>query len=244
MKISSGRCIFLSACVVVISVVNSALALTEVLDQSFDLTRYMSDAGVGYNNNQNVAQSVRVGITGQLSRIEFWTHRPGNEPGDLKLDFRPLQLSGFPADSDSSSFGQVVIPGDNIAILTGPGLPPDVSPFLLSVDVTSLNLHFNAGDYFAVNFSNTDPSGGTVGTAFGVMGDIATAPGPYAIGQAYLRNSQQNSGQYFLFTDGLANLPGPNWVDLGFRTFVLVPEPSTLFFLAIGAVSLLGRRRR
>jgi hypothetical protein len=99
-------------------------------------------------------------------------------------------------------------------------------------------LHFNAVEYFAFNFSSTNAAGGF---GISIMGDIAPIPGPYPPGPAFVRNNNQNNGTFFQWTDSSPpNPPGSNSVDLGFRSFMLVPEPSTLMLLGIGAISLLG----
>jgi hypothetical protein len=147
--------------------VNAATASNEILDQSFVLTRFSSNAGAGSGINQNVAQSVHVGISGQLFRVEFWAFRSNPDMGDLSVDIRPVDVNGAPVENNLLRFGQVIVPHASIATLAGTA-PSDLPRYLLSVDLTPLSLYFSAGENFAVNFSNTNPAG-----AVGILGDIA-----------------------------------------------------------------------
>ena len=60
----------------------------------------------------------------------------------------------------------------------------------------------------------------------------------------YLRNNNQNGGQFFAWTDGDPVNPGPQWVDLGFRTYMSVPEPASIVLVAAVFVALPTRRRK
>jgi hypothetical protein len=94
--------------------------------------------------------------------------------------------------------------------------------------LTPLELFFHVGDNFAFAFRNTDPSGGDIGTAFSVLGDLASGLGPYPYGQAFLRNNEQVSGEFFEWATTTQT------VDLGFRTYVVpVPEPATLTLMVL-----------
>jgi hypothetical protein len=246
---STGRSLITLACFLAIGCTRFATAQTiEVLDQSHTLNRYMSAVGIGYSVHQRAAQSVHVGIPGQLSRIEFWTHRKGTEPGDLVLDIRLLQANGTPEESSSSSWGHVIIPHNQIPILSGSAPPADISPLLISVNLTPLNLHFEAGDSFAFNLDNTNPTApGGAGNGFGVLGDFEPHD-PYPAGQAYLRNDNLNGGLFYPWAvDGYPHPgPGTTVIDLGFRTYMLVPEPATLslYILIAAAIGLSPRRVR
>jgi hypothetical protein len=56
------------------------------------LTRYMSGTLIGFSPDINAAQTVQVGITVQLSRLEFWAYAfSDGGSGDLRLDFRPVR---------------------------------------------------------------------------------------------------------------------------------------------------------
>lgn len=217
----------------------STATIPEILDQSFVLTRFSSNAAVGGFINQNISQTVHVGTTGQLSRLEFWGFQHGSDLSDFALDIRPVDGNLRPVEHDNLRYGRVVIAHQSLATLIGTS---DISPYLYSVDLIPLNLHFNAGDHFAFNFSSTNPA---AGFGIGIMGDVAPTPGPYASGQAYLRNTNQNNGLFFEWTDIFPpNPPGPNTVDLGFRTFMVVPEPSTFLLLVAVCIPFFGRPTR
>jgi hypothetical protein len=220
--------------------VNCAAASGEFLDQSFVLTRFSSNAGAGSGIDQNVAQSVHAGIAGQLSRIEFWAFRSNPDLGDLAVDIRPVDVNGKPVENNLLRFGQVIVPHANIATLAGTA-PSDLPRYLLSVDLRPLNLFLNAGDHFAVNFSNSISAG-----VVGILGDYAPNPGPYISGQAFLRNAAYNSGAFTLWSDNYPNpSPGSLWVDLGFRTFVSpVPEPATSILLIAALITFAPVRRQ
>jgi len=125
-------------------------------------------------------------------------------------------------------------------LLVGPAIPPSVDPFRMSVDLSSFNLEFRGGDYFAIHFTNSDPSGGLVGTGIGILGDLRSGRGPYPAGQAFIRNSEQNGGEWFAWQSPTEQ------VDFGFVTYVdvIVPEPTALVLAASSLLGLLTARSR
>ena len=131
----------------------------EILDQSHDINRYTSAMGVGYSTHQAVAQTVQVGIQGQLTRIEFWAHRPEDIPGDMRIDFQLLQENEAPFDPATYSLGHIIIPGEQIPLLIPPTIPTDISPLFMSVDLTPLNLYFQAGSYVAATLHPREGGG-------------------------------------------------------------------------------------
>ena len=95
--------------------------------------------------------------------------------------------------------------------------------WLVSLDVSSLGVNETAGNVYT--FAFTDVSGGPGDLA--TRGIVAATNNPYADGRAYSA----------LYGDTTAP-----W-DVEFRTWVVVPEPSTYSLLALGILALLGTRR-
>ena len=239
-KLRFGSSTIVAGCLVAFSAIDSAMALEEVLDQSHVLTHFESDAGP-FGAVRDVAQTIRVGVTGQLTRLEFWGYNGSSDPnatGTASLDIRLTETDGSPVEDDSSALAQVLLSSAETSTL-GPGNPPPITHLLVSIDLTQFNLFFNAGDYFTVNFSDPSP-----GENFGlhVLGDYGPGGslGPYPIGQAFLRRTDIMNGEFYAWDGGSAQV-GP--VDLGFRTFMLVPEPSTFVLLGIGAISFFLRKK-
>jgi len=221
---------------------NGQATASVLLDQSHVLTRYMSGASVGGSSQHKVAQTVRVGVTGQLTQLDFWAHASLAGSGDLICDIRPTETDGSPVEDDLSILAQVIIPRGDIAVIervSSVSLIP-VGPLLISLDLTPFDLSFQSGDLFAFSFSNAWT--GSISSGIGILGDYATGAGPYPSGQAFRVNS---NGNYFLWDSVDIQ------VDLGFRTFVEpsnpVPEPATIVIWSI--LGTLGiayswRRRR
>jgi hypothetical protein len=209
---------------------------TEVLDQSNPVVHYGSSLTLV--NSAYLAQIVSVGNSGQLSRLDFWAFRYASE--DLKLDIRPVDADLRPVEDESLKLGEVIIPAEQVGIVNG-FIPLDLSPYVVSVDLRPMNLFFLAGSYFAFNLTTEDKFGG-----YFILGDIAPNPGPYAVGQAYVKYPGYFDEHYVPWTDGYPqNVPGPNSIDVGFRTFMLVPEPASGLLCAAGFfATLLHRNRR
>jgi hypothetical protein len=229
----------------VVSSSSSRVFADAVLDQSFELMNLVSQGGVGSSLRANTAQTVKFGITGQLTRVDFWAFSTATGIGDLIVDIRATEPDGSPAEDDLSVLAQVTVPRASVVSNDNLGPSPvDVDPLLISVDLMPFNLHFQAGDRLAINFSGTESPNETV--AYAILGNFGAAGTnlPYENGAAYLRVSDLMDGEFFAWT---FNDQGARSVDLGFRTFVLpVPEPSTIgltgYVLALGTFSA-GRRR-
>jgi hypothetical protein len=182
-----------------------------------------------------------------LTRFEFWATKQSAGNGNLVLDFRPLDVDGSPMENDAAVLAQLIIPRDSIATLDGGPVPASVSPYLVSVDLASFGLFFDAGDLFAFNFSNTDSSGGQFGTGFSILGNVSPDGGPYSAGAAYRRDNQHGNIGFFPWVGGV----GDGTVDMGFRTYVNavmeVPEPFALAIwavLGVNALAIVWRRQR
>ncbi len=211
-----------------------------ILDQSYELTSFVSQGGVGGTSAQNVAQTIRVGVSGMLTQIDFWAYGNSVGVGDLRIDIRPTEVDGSPNELNSWAFAAITIPRANFQ-MDPVGNPPPISPFLVSVDFSSFGLMFDSGDMFAINFTNTSVETGTVG--FAILGNFGPGGslGPYDRGQAFLRSNDLMNGNFYAWEGHSANV-GP--VDLGFRTYMTpVPEPSSFLAHSLLFLSLAAFRR-
>lgn len=169
-----------------------------VLDQLHVLTKFESQGGVVGHPTityfSNVAQTVRVGVTGQLVQIDFWANRVAGPFGELVFEVRPAEADGSPVEDDNSVLADVVIPADSVQPLDE-GHPPDIGPNLLSLDLSPFNLVFSSGELFAFNFR-------AVGS-FGVLGDYGPGGGvgPYDKGHAFRRVFDLMDGKFYGMVD-------------------------------------------
>ena len=172
-----------------------------ILDQSQE----RRNGGLNATGN-TIAQSFTVGISGQLSAIEFQLSSPGGGPTDLIFAVVAPLLDGSPP-----------IDWQTLAIILETRTIPDQSRRFERFDFTPFDV--SAGDqlFWIVQDSNSggfSPSIAIYGPSFFdefLGGELWTA---------------DNSGAFFLFRDDGA--------DLIFRTFVHVPEPTTLAILGLG----------
>jgi hypothetical protein len=234
-------------------------AVASIQDQAHELTRYQTGSVIGQTHDgsyQSVAQTVRAGITGRLSKIDFWAYslnRSTAESSDLIIDIRTTEPDGSPSEPDTSILGQVSLPWSDF--VNQSDLPPydddQIDQILVSADLTSLNLNFSEGDMFAIHFS-INPSQTEGG--YGIRADYEPGPpdiGPYSDGAAYLRTNAPYTGPFvnefyqWQYPHPISGEPAEESNDIGFRTFVTpIPEPSSILVWALlgSAVSLVIRR--
>jgi hypothetical protein len=233
MKTYSQRLLVLS---IVITISCGTICASEVADQAHVLASITSSAGVGGLSERNVAQTFRVGISGQLTKLEFWAYRTIANVGDLTFDLRPVTPDGKPVEDDDLAFAELVIPRNEIMGLGSASTPP-IEPLLVSLDLTPFGLFFQSGDLVAFNFRSI----ATDSIRFGILGNYGPkgGQGPYANGQAFMRTDS-----VFYPWEGTGPEIGP--IDLGFKTFVrAVPEPSAicLFWIAAAIANVACRQR-
>jgi hypothetical protein len=196
-----------------------------ILDQSFDPGTPSAFAAVfgptsGFGAIfQDVAQTFTVGVSGQLTQIDILMTTRGTPPGDLILDVRST-TAGVPNEDDGSVLGSIVVPAAT--------LPP---ASFVSFDLSGAGIQLAAGDVVAFVLRSRDS---TLGDDYWIGGGD---PGGYAAGDAFLR--QNGSPGTWQPWDGSTNV-----IDLGFKTYMLVPEPGTGVLLALGLVGLAARSRQ
>lgn len=185
-------------------------ATANILDQEHDVP-FGSSSGVLGGVSQ--MQGVTAGLTGQVSRIEFFSHANASYSGSVEV-FISAGVAPQTAPWDYS----VTI---DAATLTGGGW--------WGVDVTAAGLSFTAGDQYTIGVANT------TGSAFFGLAGGGTIYSAYAGGSQWSIQPGFNSGlPYQPFAD-------EGTIDLLFRTYI-TPAPASLAVLTAGCVVFRRRR--
>ncbi|MEM0895686.1 MAG: PEP-CTERM sorting domain-containing protein, partial [Verrucomicrobiota bacterium] len=166
---------------------------------------------------QTVAQTFTVGLGGLLSSVEVQVQQgdiPDVPTGDLVMSILPT-TNGAP--DFGQSLGSVSLPATTI-----PPFDDFASGPFVSFDVSGLNIMVSPGQVLAIELSY--PTG--TGSYFIYDAEVPI----YAGGSAWISNPFDG----FIFDSGR---------DAGFRTTVLIPEPSSLVLLGVGTLALSRRRR-
>lgn len=127
-------------CVMSVVLALAGAARAEVLDQSSPVFN------TGFNGDASILtwqQEVRVGIAGQLTRVEIDINNPGSAFFFINV--------GSPWQTDANDF-QATITASN----TG----------TLSIDVSSANINLNVDDRFVIGIQGTDQGLGFTGSGF------------------------------------------------------------------------------
>jgi hypothetical protein len=197
-----------------------------ILDQEYDPGAISAAAGIfgptppNFSGiYQDVAQTFTVGLTGQLTSVEFLLSSIGTPPGDLILDIRGT-TGGVPNENDASVLGSSVL---TATVLGSPAA-------FVSFDLTASNIQVTTGQVLAIVLRSRDS---TLGDDYRANGDEG---GTYAGGAGYLRS--QGTGVWDAWETGV----GP--IDFGFKTYTLIPEPGTALLLGLGMLAVAGLRRR
>jgi hypothetical protein len=201
--------------VIILIVISSLIAFRakaadmEILDQQFiedNSAHPGSRCYFGITDDWEAAQSFAVGKSGLLSRIELMVQSFSEEPIILHLY--------------SISYS---IPDQNIATATA--LAPytsnnDNNFSWISFDLRSNNIQVDAGEPLAVGL--TPSSGGFTLWKASYFDD----PGAVYDGGRMFRKSPSSGYQWMEYSDYPDN-------DLEFRTYVIIPEPSTIVMLLL-----------
>lgn len=191
-----------------------------VLDQSFDAIAEnpFNPGRSSLTATQSLTQTFTVGQAGLLFQIDVQVNSTAPTPTTgLVLDL--LQVSnGQPI---LSSLGSVDIPRSDIPPLF---LGQNVGEFV-SVDVSGLGINVNPGDVLA--FELTHPTDTGAYTAF-----VGTTDG-YSAGQFFFRNPPETN----IMTSSATQ-------DIGFQTFVQVPEPTGAIPMLISMVCIFAKRNK
>lgn len=192
-----------------------------VLDQSFVPVSENGIASFGGTFSEfTPAQTITVGITGQLVGVDFFMVNNGtNNNADVILQiFSPVFVG------DQLDVRPLQNPPLATAIPVSGSLIPDTDSFV-SFDLSPANFNVTSGQAIVISLSSNGP----VGSEFMALG---RSPGGYIDGEAY-----SGAGLVDIFTN----------FDFGFRTFVaptIIPVPATVWLFATGLIGLVGVARR
>ena len=201
------------------------------IDQQYVPATTNSIANVGASGGVDHAQTFTVGLTGLFTGFDIWATRDEATTLPLLFDIRRT-ASGVPTEPDSGSdiLAAGSIDATQFSITdVNPGSPPSILPH---VELNEQSFSVVGGEVLAIALRSNAPSPSQFTFAYSWHGN---SDGQYANGVAYFRTS----GLW-----RLSQVPLSTSADRVFRTYVdAIPEPSTFFLLAIGAISLLGYRR-
>jgi hypothetical protein len=197
-----------------------------ILDQitvDMDTATQIAYSAVGkvveYDWECETAQTVTAGISGFLSKIDIWVGCQSDTTGEMTLDVLNAGISlGTDEPLASVSIPTTLISSTNLSMVT--------------LDVRSSNIFFNAGDSFAIALSA--PNAQTELTDLAPFHWATEGPGQYEGGLRFYRDLQ--TGSSWLESSG---------ADQALRTWMeptAIPEPTTLMLLGLGG--LLIRRER
>ncbi len=193
-----------------------AIALSSNIAMADTLDQVSEEGNLTYlvDSSLDLAQSFTVGLSGQLTQIDLFIGRDVATSSALQFDIRTL-TGALPSEPDAG--------GNIFAAISSSAGTISTTDGWHSFDVSGAGLSVNAGDVFAIALRSDDAAG--------------------------YRWNASDSG---LYTDGANFLRIVNWVedpfsrpvDLAFRSFVAVPEPSSLAILSVFAGLACVRRQR
>lgn len=175
------------------------------------------------NEELDQAQTFTVGLSGQLTQFDLFIGRAAATTDDLLIDIRQITGAAGPPTEPNA--------GSNIVVtVTASAVSVPTTPSWNIFDISASNIPVLAGEEYAIALrsASDDPVGYTW---------LATAADPYAGGSSYQRLVTTGAPwQDSSFTKD---------VDLPFRTFVAIPEPSFVFGMtSLSLLSAMRRRRR
>jgi hypothetical protein len=191
-----------------------------VLDQNYPV---VPDAfGAEVSSVINRAQTFTVGITGKLDRLELELFRGANPTAPLVAEFRKTLADGSP---DVSAAGLLATAAFDTSL---------IPTTFFTTDFTGVNLGSQAfsvtkGQLLAICMTSATTSSSTT-DYYWATADSAANP-RYPNGQAFFRLA------------GSSYSPASTQ-DSSFRTFVAVPEPSSLLLLFGGVALYITVRKR
>ena len=192
----------------------------EVEDQS-NIATYTSTIrrGLAIYTEFNAAQVVTTGIAGQLSRVELGVYRLNQFGPPLIVDIVRV-LSGVPDFSAAGQLATRTIDASSLGIGGAPG-----TYFTTSLDFTADRLTFGPQQQFAI-----------------LLHSEASVDEGYGWFRNFGGNSYDGGGVYRQQFPGGAIFSEAT--DTHFRTFMLIPEPSTCAVAIVGVVALTTFRPR
>jgi hypothetical protein len=193
-------------------------------DQSFDPTGNVTVATSisGFNTTFERAQTFTVGVSGVLTHVDAYiSHVVAPPAGNAVLDIRATMLDGSP----------------------DPALPPAGNLATAQAPIATAPLSPNAA---FVSFELDQPVPVVAGQKLAMVlhSTLTTAPwgwhgsinNPYPGGEAYARQIGFNNSQWENQSAIINNF------DLGFRTFVVIPEPTCAAISLLLALCSVARR--
>ena len=216
--------------VLVCAVASPAYAVTVIqpqVDQQHVPPMALGVLNVGDENSVDVAQTFTVGLPGRLTGFDLWVQRSMAVTQPLLYDFRRTE-AGVPTESDTGD--NILASGTLDAGLFEVVSDSNTTPAdLLHIDLEK-PFDVQVGDVLSLVLRSDDPSSLSYVWRFG--GDA------YAGGRSYSRIGPRTWGGFPSSLDG----------DTVFRTYVVVPEPSSVcllgFALLVGTARPRRRRRR
>jgi hypothetical protein len=169
-------------------------------------------------------QAVRAGITGILSRVELGVFRNHDVASPIMVDIVRTQ-NGQPSFAAGDRLATRTITQGQIPLLTS-FAQFNAPAYTVSVDFSASGLTFNNGDLFGI-----------------VLRSNAREFFDYSWWVAHFPVNTYPAGASFSFQYATSLVLPHGGIDTQFATYVLVPEPSALLLLGIGAISLLGYRK-
>lgn len=198
-----------------------------VVDQENVPAPATSWLNAGNSNQVDQAQTFLVGHTGQLTGFDIWVDRTADVTLPLLYDIR-LTEAGLPTSDDAGP--NVLSSGSLDANLFSVGTfgltttPPDN---LLHVDLPT-PIEVQAGELLALVLRSDDPAG----SSYIVHGDQDNT---YPNGYHYVRSGTPETWRFFSGTSGD--------IDLVFRTYIQVPEPTSCWIFAAGLAGIVASKR-
>lgn len=181
-------------------------------------------ANVGASNAVDWSQTFTSGLTGKLTNVEVLVSRQAAVTQPLLFDLRTT-ASGVPTESDSGTniLGSASIAAASVTLFDFG--QPNFGATWINVNLTNFNINVSTGGTFAIVLRSNDP-GSSDGETYQWHGSTLNT---YALGSDFNR-----FGTDFWDSEG---------GDLGFRTFVDVPEPNGIIVFALGSCAFLLHRR-
>jgi len=200
------------------------VASAEVLDQSSVVPNNPRSTAYGNINSTTLwAESFTVGLSGTLTSVSVQAVSGTSDVQGMTLEVRPM-VGGFPTSWTTAPLASASLPPTAfVTIFSGQ------HPFV-DFDISSFDVIVHTGDQLAVDLRTTDP------------GDLPTHD------YGWQKTDVDYDDPSNIYAGGIpfVSLNGSSWTsynsteDLGFATYVTVPEPSSLMLATAAILALAG----